>query len=298
MPYIDCFYVCEDIAHRGPLNIKKFDTLDTAVEVYKSLPSATVKALGVQNTAPLPGSLDFVQCHNGRDVLIQDYKNCSGWDNPEISRMIHELRNHLILQEERSIRFITPEYDDLFTLPDGAKLLLQYPDGSKKAIPCKAYPDGHHFTLGNGSVLHICQFAELCRKNGITYAPAHPLSEDVVNTYEIYQIPRSSPCDYVFLNYEHTKNRVNTADYQLVYRGMLGSRLTLDNIFDLHNMPDRPLPAGMRSVSVSDIIILHQNGKDSAHYVDSIGFFKLPDTFCSSLKSQLKSPPETPLFER
>ena len=147
-------------------------------------------------------------------------------------------------------------------------------------------------------MLHICQFAELCRKNGITYAPAHPLSEDVVNTYEIYQIPRSSPCDYVFLNYEHTKNRVNAADYQLVYRGMLGSRLTLDNIFDLHNMPDRPLPAGMRSVSVSDIIILHQNGKDSAHYVDSIGFVKLPDTFCSSLKSQLKSPPETPLFER
>ena len=44
MPYIDCFYVCEDIAHRGPLNIKKFDTLDTAVEVYKALPSGTVKA--------------------------------------------------------------------------------------------------------------------------------------------------------------------------------------------------------------------------------------------------------------
>ena len=175
MPYIDCFYVCEDIAHRGPLNIKKFDTLDTAIEVYKALPSGTVKALGVQNTAPLTGSLDFVQCHNGRDVFIQDYKHCTGWDNPEISLMIHELRNHLILQEERNIRFITPEYDDLFTLPDGAKLLLQYPDGSKKTVPCKAYPDGHHFTLGNGGVLHICQFAELCRKNGITYAPAHPL---------------------------------------------------------------------------------------------------------------------------
>lgn len=283
MPYIDCFYVCEDIAHRGPLNIKKFDTLDTAVEVYKALPFATVKALGVQNTAPLPGSLDFVQCHNGRDVFIQDYKHCTGWDNPEISRMIHELRNHLILQEERGIRFITPEYDDLFTLPDGAKLLLQYPDGSKKTIPCKAYPDGHHFTLGNGSVLHICQFAELCRKNGITYAPAHPLPTDVVNTYEIYQIARSSPCEYVFLNYEHSKDLLNAADYQLAYRGMLGSRLTLDNIFDLHNRPDRPIPAGMRSVSVSDIIILHQNGKDSAHYVDSIGFVKLPDSFCTIL---------------
>lgn len=298
MPYIDCFYVCEDIAHRGPLNIKKFDTLDTAIEVYKALPSGTVKALGVQNTAPLTGSLDFVQCHNGRDVFIQDYKHCTGWDNPEISRMIHELRNHLILQEERNIRFITPEYDDLFTLPDGAKLLLQYPDGSKKTVPCKAYPDGHHFTLGNGGVLHICQFAELCRKNGITYAPAHSLPEDVVNTYEIYQIARSSPCEYVFLNYEHSKDLLNAADYQLAYRGMLGSRLTLDNIFDLHNRPDRPLPTEMRSVSVSDIIVLHQNGKDSAHYVDSIGFVKLPDTFCSALKSQQKTSPQKHISER
>lgn len=298
MPYIDCFYVCEDIAHRGPLNIKKFDTLDTAIEVYKALPSGTVKALGVQNTAPLTGSLDFVQCHNGRDVFIQDYKHCTGWDNPEISRMIHELRNRLILQEERNIRFITPEYDDLFTLPDGAKLLLQYPDGSKKTVPCKAYPDGHHFTLGNGGVLHICQFAELCRKNGITYAPAHSLPEDVVNTYEIYQIARSSPCEYVFLNYEHSKDLLNAADYQLAYRGMLGSRLTLDNIFDLHNRPDRPLPTEMRSVSVSDIIVLHQNGKDSAHYVDSIGFVKLPDTFCSALKSQQKTSPQKHISER
>ena len=102
----------------------------------------------------------------------------------------------------------------------------------------------------------------------------------------------------MFLNYEHTKNRVNAADYQLVYRGMLGSRLTLDNIFDLHNRPDRPLPAGMRSVSVSDIIILHQNGKDSAHYVDSIGFVKLPDTFCSALKSQQKTSPQKHISER
>lgn len=298
MPYIDCFYVCEDIAHRGPLNIKKFDTLDTAVEVYKALSSAAVKALGVQNTEPLPGSLDFVQCHNGRDVFIQDYKHCTGWDNPEISRMIHELRNHLVLQEERTIRFITPEYDELFTLPDGAELLLQYPDGSTKTVPCKAYPDGYHFTLGQGDVMHICQFAELCRKNRVTYAPAHPRPGDVVRSYDIYQIPRSRLCDYVFFNYKHSKDRLNADDYQIVFSGMLGNGLTLDNIFDLHNGDTRPLSTKIRSLSVSDIIVLHQNGKDSAHFVDSIGFVELPDSFCSALKSQRKSPPEKPFCER
>ena len=80
---------------------------------------------------------------------------------------------------------------------------------------------------------------------------------------------------------------------------MLGSRLTLDNIFDLHNMATRPLSTEMRSVSVSDIILLHQNGKDSAHYVDSIGFVELPDTFCSALKSQHQKSSVFPvLFER
>lgn len=145
--YIDCYYVCDNIQHRGTLNIQKFDSLDTAVEAYKALPSNKVKALGVQNTAPLPGSLDFVQCHNGQDVFIPDYKQFASWDNPEISQMVDTLRNRLMILETRTIRFITPEYDDLFTLPDGAKLLLQYPDGSTKTVPCKAYPDGHHFTL-------------------------------------------------------------------------------------------------------------------------------------------------------
>lgn len=145
--YIDCYYVCDNIQHRGTLNIQKFDSWDTAVEAYKALPSNKVKALGVQNTAPLPGSLDFVQCHNGQDVFIPDYKQFASWDNPEISQMVDTLRNRLMIPETRTIRFITPEYDDLFTLPDGAKLLLQYPDGSTKTVPCKAYTDGHHFTL-------------------------------------------------------------------------------------------------------------------------------------------------------
>ena len=31
------------------------------------------------------------------------------------------------------------------------------------------------------------------------------------------------------------------------------------------------------SLSVSDIVVLHQNGENSAHFVDSFGFTGLPD---------------------
>ena len=30
------------------------------------------------------------------------------------------------------------------------------------------------------------------------------------------------------------------------------------------------------SLSVSDVVVLHQNGKDTAHYVDSFGFKEVP----------------------
>ena len=39
----------------------------------------------------------------------------------------------------------------------------------------------------------------------------------------------------------------------------------------------RPLDYHGHSLSVSDVIMLNQDGKISAHYVDSIGFKELPD---------------------
>lgn len=33
---------------------------------------------------PLPGSLDFVQCVDGKDTIIQDYTKVDGWQNPEV----------------------------------------------------------------------------------------------------------------------------------------------------------------------------------------------------------------------
>ena len=58
--------------------------MQEALQAYFSLPNHKQKAFGIQNSRPLPGSLDFIQCINGVDRNILDYQNVEGWDNPEI----------------------------------------------------------------------------------------------------------------------------------------------------------------------------------------------------------------------
>ena len=54
-----------------------------------------MKALGIENTAPLRGSLDFIQCKNGVDTLIYDCQEVEGWLNPQIYNTFKEIGNSL-----------------------------------------------------------------------------------------------------------------------------------------------------------------------------------------------------------
>ena len=83
-PFIDHYYVVEDLQKSGPLEIKEYADMQEALQAYFSLPNHKQKAFGIQNSRPLPGSLDFIQCINGVDRNILDYQNVEGWDNPEI----------------------------------------------------------------------------------------------------------------------------------------------------------------------------------------------------------------------
>ena len=76
--FIDHFYVAEDIQKRGALDIKEYSSFDDALRAYYALPDTQRKALGAMNTRDLPGSLDFVQCVDGRDTIIQDYAKVDG----------------------------------------------------------------------------------------------------------------------------------------------------------------------------------------------------------------------------
>ena len=90
-PFIDHYYVVEDLQKSGPLEIKEYADMQEALQAYFSLPNHKQKAFGIQNSLPLPGSLDFIQCINGVDRNILDYQNVEGWDNPEIINAVEQV---------------------------------------------------------------------------------------------------------------------------------------------------------------------------------------------------------------
>lgn len=78
------------------------------------------------------------------------------------------LRGHKNDAPDHSIRFITSSYDELFRIPDGGTVKVQYPDRSFIA-KCE-YVDDYHTRIGT-ELFHICQFAEILEKAGATVQP-------------------------------------------------------------------------------------------------------------------------------
>ena len=94
--FIDHFYVSEDVQKRGALDIKEYSTFEDALRAYNELPDTQRKALGVMNTRkPLPGSLDFVQCVDGKDTIIQDYTKIDGWQNAEVMDIVAQIEQSI-----------------------------------------------------------------------------------------------------------------------------------------------------------------------------------------------------------
>ena len=97
--FIDHFYVVEDLEVHGRLAIKEYSNVDEALAAYFQLPNNKLKALGIQNTNPLPGSLDFIHCVNGIDTAIMDYSFVEVWNNPEVQEVQAQIENALSLHD-------------------------------------------------------------------------------------------------------------------------------------------------------------------------------------------------------
>ena len=171
---------------------------------------------------------------------------------------------------KRDCRFIDPQYNELFTVPDGGNVVLTYIDGTKKVLPC-TYIDDYHAKIGNG-VYHICEFAECMHERGTVYQPEHPNRTEKYGIYEIYQISDLNTAEYLFESYDRAKGKIKLTDYRRAYAGMLPEKSRLDDIFMEHNRDTRPFGRRMRSMSVSDIVVVTRNGEKHAYYVDSVGF--------------------------
>ena len=72
-------------------------------------------------------------------------------------------------QAEKGIRFITPDYKELFRIPDGDRIRMTLPSGETLEQTCR-YIDETHLEVGN-NLYHICEFAERMQHNGVKTIP-------------------------------------------------------------------------------------------------------------------------------
>ena len=113
--------------------------------------------------------------------------------------------------------------------------------------------------------------------------------EQAENTFTIYQLKDNVPVDYHFRSLERLQEKglaVAPANYEKVYDAPLTPGMSLERIFEKFNF-DRPEDFKGHSLSVSDVVVLHQNGTDTAHYTDSVGFVDISENFL--LENPLKA---------
>ena len=111
------------------------------------------------------------------------------------------------------------------------------------------------------------------------YAKAQEAEADK-DTFSIYQLKQGDETrDFRFEPYDRLQaagNVVDKTNYELVYSAPLAPGTSLEDIYTRFNI-DHPKDFKGHSLSVSDVVVLHQNGQDTAHYVDNFGYKEVPE---------------------
>lgn len=108
-------------------------------------------------------------------------------------------------------------------------------------------------------------------------------------SYDIYQIREGDAYHSLrFANLselEHMNQPVQKSNYEPVYAGTLLENATngqtsytevLESLYEKFNL-QHPADYRGHSLSVSDVVVLHENGRNTAYFCDSIGFKEVPE---------------------
>lgn len=98
--------------------------------------------------------------------------------------------------------------------------------------------------------------------------------------FGIYQLKDTEETrDIRFMNMDYLEKEgipVSRENYTLVYTGELTEGMSLEDIYTKFNI-DHPADFTGHSLSVSDVVVLHQDGENTSHYVDSVGYREIPE---------------------
>ena len=118
---------------------------------------------------------------------------------------------------------------------------------------------------------------------------ARAARDEPVGSFSIYQLKGGNETlDYRFEPLDTIRNNglsVKPENYEQVYTAPLTAKDDLESIYTRFNV-DRPADFTGHSLSVSDIVVLHQDGKDTAHYCDRAGFSEVPEFLQPAQKSR------------
>ena len=91
------------------------------------------------------------------------------WNSQLARRIVLALPREV--PKDKYIRLINSHYDDLYRIPDGGVVQVDYPDGRSFTARLE-HLDDYHFDMGGlGNVFHICQFAEVMERNHADFYP-------------------------------------------------------------------------------------------------------------------------------
>lgn len=100
------------------------------------------------------------------------------------------------------------------------------------------------------------------------------------NRFGIYQLKDTEEArDIHFMGMDYLESKgivVKKENYDLLYTAPLEEGTSLEDIYTRFNI-DRPADFRGHSLSVSDVVVLHQNGENTSHYVDSFGYREVPE---------------------
>ena len=102
-------------------------------------------------------------------------------------------------------------------------------------------------------------------------------SEDRFGIYQLKDTEEARDIHFMGMDYLESKGiAVTRENYDLLYTAPLEEDTSLEDIYTRFNI-DRPADFRGHSLSVSDVVVLHQNGENTSHYVDSFGYREVPE---------------------